>query len=200
MALKALALPLIPALLLGGCAHCPINAPIPFESFETGPRSVEEMHALLEKGDPVAQFRFGQCCLHGWGVPEDPAAAETWFRKAAETLRAAAEQGDANAQDNLGIMYSNGFGGLPKDACESAKWCRKAAEQAHAGAQIRLANKYRFGDGVPKDLSEAANWFRKAAEQEDCRGQELTGWAHYNGVGVEADDVEAYTCENPALA
>ena len=170
------------ALLLAGCVHPQVNAPVPFQSFETGPRSIEEMHAALEKGDPLAQFRFGQCCLNGWGMPKDPAAAETWFRKAAETLRAAAERGDAAAQDNLGIMYSNGFG-VPKDLCESAKWCRKAAEQGYPAAQIRLGNKYRFGDGVPKDATEAANWFRKAAEQGERYGQERIGWAYYAGVG-----------------
>src|SRR5208283_817228 len=84
MTLKTRTVLLVSALLLGGCAHYPVNAPIPFESFETGPHSSEEMSALLEKGDPVAQYRFGECCLHGWGVPMDPAAAEKWFRKAAE--------------------------------------------------------------------------------------------------------------------
>jgi len=187
------------ALFLSGCVHPQVNAPIPFQSFETGPRSIEEMHAALEKGDPVAQFRFGQCCLNGWGMPKDPAAAETWFRKAAETLRAAAERGDAVAQDNLGIMYSDGLGG-PKDPCESAKWCRKAAEQGYPAAQIRLGNKYRFGDGVPRDATEAANWFRKAAEQGDRYGQERIGWAYYAGVGVEVDFVKAYQWMNLAAA
>jgi len=187
------------ALLLSGCVHPQVNAPIPFQSFETGPRSIEEMHAALEKGDPVAQFRFGECCLNGWGTPQDPAAAETWFRKAAETLRAAAERGDAVAQDNFAIIYSNGFG-VPKDPCESAKWCRKAAEQGYRAAQVRLANKYRFGDGVPRDATEAANWFRKAAEQGDRYGQERIGWAYYAGVGVEVDLVQAYQWMNLAAA
>ena len=187
------------ALLLSGCVHPQVNAPIPFQTFETGPRSIEEMNASLEKADPVAQFRFGQCCLNGWGMPKDPVAAERWFRKAAETLRAAAEQGDAEAQDNLGIMYNNGFG-LPKDAGESVKWCRKAAEQGYPAAQIRLGNKYRFGDGVPRDATEAAIWFCKAAEQGDRYGQERIGWAYYAGVGVELDLVEAYKWMNLAAA
>src|SRR5208283_2017227 len=52
----------------------------------------------------------------------------------------------------------------------------------------------------PKDSSEAANWFRKAAEQGDSRGQELIGWAYYNGVGVETDYVLAYKWVNLAAA
>ena len=190
---------LLAALLLSGCVHPQVNAPIPFESFETGPRSIEEMHTAMEKGDPMAQFRFGQCCLNGWGMPRDPAAAGIWFRKAAQGFRAAAEQGDAEAQDHLGMMYSNGFG-VPEDACESAKWCRKAAEQGYPAAQTRLGNKYRFGDGVPKDATEAANWFHKAAEQGDREGQDRIGWAYYAGVGVEVDLVEAYKWMNLAAA
>jgi TPR repeat protein len=39
----------------------------------------------------------------GQGVRQDHAAAASWYRKAAE-------QGIANAQFNLGIMYDNGEG------------------------------------------------------------------------------------------
>ena len=48
-----------------------------------------------------------------------------------------AEQGDADAQFNLGLMYRNGEG-VQQDHKESAKWFRRAAEQGHAGAQSRL--------------------------------------------------------------
>ncbi|OAD22595.1 Sel1 domain-containing protein repeat-containing protein [Candidatus Thiomargarita nelsonii] len=44
-----------------------------------------------------------------------------------------AEQGDANAQFNLGVMY--GFGiGVTQNDISAAKWFRKAAKQEHAGA------------------------------------------------------------------
>ena len=48
-----------------------------------------------------------------------------------------AEQGNADAQFNLGLMYRNGEG-VQQDHEESAKWFRRAAEQGHAGAQSRL--------------------------------------------------------------
>jgi hypothetical protein len=44
----------------------------------------------------------------GRGVPQDFQAAVQWYRKAAE-------QGDADAQVNLGLMYERGAGGLPKN-------------------------------------------------------------------------------------
>ena len=39
-----------------------------------------------------------------------------------------AEQGDAEAQFNLGVMYANGEG-VPQDYAEAVKWYPKAAEQ-----------------------------------------------------------------------
>ncbi len=46
-----------------------------------------------------------------------------------------AEQGDAQAQFNLGVRYRLGEGVL-KDAKEAARWVRKAAEQGHATGAI----------------------------------------------------------------
>ena len=48
-----------------------------------------------------------------------------------EALRAKAEQGDAEAQLNLGNGYYHGEG-VPQDYAEAAKWNRLAAEQGHA--------------------------------------------------------------------
>jgi len=45
----------------------------------------------------------------------------------------AAEQGDAEAQYNLGVRYANGEG-VPEDYKEAVKWFRKAAEQGFAAA------------------------------------------------------------------
>ena len=45
--------------------------------------------------------------------------------------RQAAEQGDAEAQNNMGFIYGTG-NGVPKDYVEAVKWYRKAAEQGYA--------------------------------------------------------------------
>jgi TPR repeat protein len=74
---------------------------------------------------------------------------------------AKAEQGDADAQFELGGMYIE-----EEDYTQSAKWLRKAAEQGHAKAQYNLGLMYANGKGVPQDYSQTANWFRKAAEQD----------------------------------
>ena len=58
-----------------------------------------------------------------------------------------AEQGDAVAQFNLGVMYGRGEG-VPEDDAEAVKWYRKAAEQGLASTQFELGVMYYMGEGV----------------------------------------------------
>ena len=58
---------------------------------------------------------------------------------AAVLLRAAAEQGDAEAQYNLGLMYLEGQG-VKQDNAEAYAWIRTAAAQGRSGTlEIRAA-------------------------------------------------------------
>ena len=75
-----------------------------------------------------------------------------------------AEQGNALAQFNLGLMYANGEG-VPEDDAEAVRWYRLGAEQGNARAQSNLGVMYASGKGVPKDDAEAVRWVRLAAEQ-----------------------------------
>ena len=65
-----------------------------------------------------------------------------------------AEQGDATAQYNLGLMYFAGKGVL-QDYKEAVKWYRLAAEQGDADAQSNLGVMYVTGEGVPQAYDEA---------------------------------------------
>ena len=72
------------------------------------------------------------------------------FATALKEWKPLAEQGSADAQYNLGVMYDNGHGVL-QDYAEAARLYRLAAEQGHTKAQYNLAQMYRRGDGVPQD-------------------------------------------------
>ncbi len=72
-----------------------------------------------------------------------------------------ADQGDAIAESNLGIMYAKGQG-VPKDYAEAAKWFRLAADQGDA-AQSNLGAMYANGHGVPQDYVQAHMWLNVAA-------------------------------------
>ena len=80
-----------------------------------------------------------------------------------EKLLQSAEQGDAKAQFNLGVMYDSGEG-VPQDDHKALKWYRMAADQGDVNAQLHLALRYDRGIGVPTDHKEAAKWVRKAAD------------------------------------
>ncbi len=102
----------------------------------------------------------------------------------------AAEQGDPEAQCNLGLCYIGGKG-VEKSAAEAAKWYRKAAEQGSARGQNDLGVCYENGEGVEKDAVEAVKLYRKAAEQGYAVAQNNLGLCYENGEGVEKDAVEA---------
>ena len=107
-----------------------------------------------------------------------------------ESLKRAAEQGDARAQNSLGIMYSNGRG-VSQDDAEAVKWYRKAAKQGNASAQNNLGWMYDNGRGVSQDYGEAVKWYRKAAKQGNATGQLNLGWMYEKGRGVAQDYVTA---------
>ena len=110
---------------------------------------------------------------------------------AALECRKAAEQGVAEAQFNLGVMYEY-QAGVPRSDREAAKWYRKAAEQGLAKAQIRLGFMYWFGQGVPKNIVEALTWYRKAAEQGNAVAQFHLGTTYEVGRGVPRNNVLAH--------
>jgi TPR repeat protein len=67
-----------------------------------------------------------------------------------------ADQGHADAQSNLGVMYDNGHG-VPQNYAEAMKWYRLAANQGSANAQFNLGVMYANGHGVPQNYGEAVN-------------------------------------------
>ncbi len=113
------------------------------------------------------------------------------YATALKELRPLAEQGNAEAQDLLGRMYSGGFG-VTRDEAEAMKWYRLAAEQGNASGQVSLGSAYDFGWGVSQDYAEAVKWYRLAAEQGDARGQAILGYMYDLGRGVSQDYVQAH--------
>ena len=106
-------------------------------------------------------------------------------------LRLAAEQGNADAQYSLGVMYDDGRG-VPQDGAEAVKWYRLAAEQGYSLAQFNLGVMYAHGSrGVPQDGAEAVKWYRLAAEQGRASAQHNLGLMYQDGRGVPQDGAEA---------
>ena len=83
-----------------------------------------------------------------------------------------AEQGVAQAQFNLGLMYSLGNGVL-QDYKTAAKWFTLAAEQGNATAQLNLGLMYGLGNGVLQDSVYAHMWANIASANGDENGGKL---------------------------
>ena len=91
----------------------------------------------------------------GHGVPQDDKTAVKWYRLAAE-------QGNADAQTNLGVMYDEGTG-VPQDDKTAVKWYRLSAEQGNANAQFNLGTMFYNGEGVIQDNVYAHMWWTTPA-------------------------------------
>lgn len=72
-------------------------------------------------------------------------------------LRKLADQGDADAQYQLGMRYHNGEE-VPHDDVQAVQWYLRAADQGHVSAQSSLGAYYWAGRGVPEDLTKAYFW------------------------------------------
>lgn len=111
-----------------------------------------------------------------------------------------AEQGDAEAQFRLGMMYYHG-NRVEQDDVQAAYWFRQAAEQGYADAQLKLGDVYEYGKGVEQDYTQAIYWYRQAAEQEHAGAQFYLGRMYKLGRGVQRDlslasEWYARSCDN----
>jgi hypothetical protein len=81
-------------------------------------------------------------------------------------LQTLANQGDADAQWQLGLRYHNGEG-VPRSDSQAMLWFQMAAEQGHVTAQSALGAYYWVGRGVSRDLSKSYFWSEIAMAQGD---------------------------------
>ncbi len=108
-----------------------------------------------------------------------------------------AEQGNASAQYNLGLMYQNGWG-VRQDYGEALKWFRRAAEQGNSQGQDGLGSLYRNGRGVQKDYKESVRWYQLAAQQGNDVALKNLGDMYFNGFCVPQDYATAARHYKPA--
>ena len=113
------------------------------------------------------------------------------YATALHEWRPLAEQGDALAQFNLGVLYRKGRG-APQDDVQARQWFEKAAAQGQAKAQFNLGTLYFNGEGVAKDYQQAFRWFRLAADQGEALAQTKIAIMYDEGQGVPQDIVQAY--------
>ncbi len=121
------------------------------------------------------------------------------YATALRLWRPLAEQGDALAQYNLGLMYDTGQG-VPQDDAEAVKWYRLAAEQGDALAQYNLSIMYGKGRGVPEDYVQAHMWFNLAASRFPSSQAENRGKTAHNRDVLASKMTPAQLAEAQKLA
>ena len=131
-----------------------------------------------EAGYPVAGYDVAA------SLPDGSPEQDEIRNNAKDNILELANEGDACAQNNLGLMYQNGRGVEQSDE-KAVEWFLKAAEQGFARAQNNLGVMYASGTGVKRSYEKAVEWFLKAAEQGFARAQNNLGVMYEYGDGVE---------------
>jgi TPR repeat protein len=148
---------------------------------QNNPEEVKKIIFGANKGIAKAQYTLGMMYAEGQGVPQDKKKALKWYGQAAQQddpmdeievdkfenknipqelkfLTNDAENGIAQAQLKLGMLYAHGQG-VPKDEGQARKWLRLAGEQGKYKAQYILGMMLADGQGITKDYVLAHMWY-----------------------------------------
>lgn len=96
------------------------------------------------------------------------------YQTAFQECIAAANAGNANCQNAMGVLVKRGLGVVANPEA-AFRWFFMAAEKNHPQARYNLGLMYEAGEGVEKSLSEAKKQFRKAAEAGHLKAQTNLG-------------------------
>ena len=149
----------------------------------------EELLALAESGDAVAQYRLAYSYEYGnvWEAEEslsiDPEIAFYWYE-------CSANQGYICAERALAFCYFNSYG-CEKDYKKSFEWSLKAAAQGSTRAEKLLGILLFDGMGCEQNYEQAAYWLKKAADKNSSEANHYLGWMYQNGLGVPVDCKQA---------
>ncbi|MCR5834339.1 MAG: sel1 repeat family protein [Selenomonadaceae bacterium] len=147
--------------------------------------------SAAEKGDPVAMLAVAEAysrynsrkTLNYGGLFGKEPLSDKWRKLAFAIFKRLADEGDAEAMTNLGIMFYYGEG-VTENYAESVRFLKRAAESDDDEIKIRdsisfykkaaqlrdfismriLWNRYKTGKGVEKNLAEAERWLNKSQE------------------------------------
>jgi len=155
-------------------------------------RAIYWLTKAAEQNNKDAQYLLGKMYYKGYAITKDKTIAQTWLSRAAEqgnpdalnllniledsvnftmkvykesstVLINRANNGDAQAQYELGIRYESGAWDVNQDNSKALQWITRAAKNGNRIAMKTLAGIYRHGDlGLPVDLHKAADWDKKA--------------------------------------
>lgn len=110
--------------------------------------------------------------------------AELSLEQKFEQYKKKAEQGDADAQCNLGYCYEVG-NGTTVNYNLAFKWYKASAKQGHRIGKYNLGLLYYKGYGVEKNYSKALKYFKAAAKSQHAGAIYMLGLCYELGNGVD---------------
>ena len=157
-----------------------------YERMLPGLREGTELGSLTVTGRPMALGAPHDSRDEGRADDGGSAFERGDFETALKEQLPRAEQGDAAAQHDVGLLYATGLGREP-DFAKAFEWWHKAADQGLAEAEYHMGNLYSNGWGTTQDNGKAVDWFRRAAQQGHSGAQYNLGGHYFRGLGVPQD-------------
>jgi TPR repeat protein len=108
-----------------------------------------------------------------------------------EALTKKAQEGDRQAQYDLGMVYYSGKDEIPRNMELGAEWFLKSAKQGHTEAQFAIGRCYFYGRGVPRDKVLGVEWYHQAALKDHIQATYELGDCYFIGEGVERDHAKS---------
>ena len=155
-------------------------------------RDLDEAERLIEPvlNVPSAMYIKGMLCL----FRDEEKEAVRWFKKAAD-------YGDDNGLNYLGLAYLQGTGGVPLDPVRAFECFNKAAALGNAEAENMLGVCYQNGQGTEPDEEQALYWYQEAVKHNDPNAQNNLADCYKKGeLGLEADPEKAFELYKKAAA
>lgn len=106
-----------------------------------------------------------------------------------EELVRLAEEGNPEAQTNLGGCYYAGEG-VKQSYANAVTWFKKAAEQGNATGMYCLGCCYMKGIGLPQDVNKGVSWIEKSANLEFPEAEGALGTIYFNGQDGIPQDID----------
>ena len=170
------------AAVMGAATQTPASdAPPPLQAEEVPDRDPAPALPEGAAGDAARAYARGDCLT----------ARDIWQKLA--------ERGDAQAMNNLGVLYDRGQGVEP-DTGRALYWFAQSAKAGHPSGMSNYGRMLEQGRGMPANPGEAARWFDLAARQGQPEAQYNLGLLYERGRGVPQDEKAAAAWYSRAAA
>lgn len=171
-----------------GATEPPPVAARPAAAAPLSAQTVAVLQKRAEAGDADAQFRLGQY-LEDDSRSLGPVAAATQLAVAASWYKAAADQGQGAALNNLGAMLVDGRG-VPQDTQQAASYYRRGAQMGNHEAETNLALLI-LKKRIPGTTDEALQGLQNASAAGFAPAEAQLGQIYLAGLLVSPDDSKA---------